>query len=147
MSRRIVPITLEKGWGFLGIGPPPTLWAFTVSLGTVTVPPGEPRGSRSTGGQSFRHPGSNQLVLPSIAGSFLQWFALPPSLLSQFFSAALGFFFFYWSTVGNVVSFWCRAQRFSYAGEHAPFHSKLLQGVEYGSLRCTVEPYCPFYIQ
>jgi len=32
---RIIPIILEKWWGFPGIGPPPTFWLFMVRLRTV----------------------------------------------------------------------------------------------------------------
>ena len=35
MSERIILTILEKGWRFLGIGPPPTFWSFMVGLGTV----------------------------------------------------------------------------------------------------------------
>ena len=38
---RIILIVWEKGWGFSGIGPPPTFWPFLVSLGTVLVSVGE----------------------------------------------------------------------------------------------------------
>ena len=40
MSGRIIPIILEKGWGFPGIGPPPTFLPFMVRLGTVISPVG-----------------------------------------------------------------------------------------------------------
>ena len=33
---------LEMGWGFPGIGPPPTFWPLMVSLRTVMVPVGAP---------------------------------------------------------------------------------------------------------
>ena len=35
MSGRIILTILGKGWGFPGIGPPPTFWPFMVILGTV----------------------------------------------------------------------------------------------------------------
>ena len=40
MSGRIIPIILEKGQGFLGIGAPPAFWPFMVGLGTVMAPVG-----------------------------------------------------------------------------------------------------------
>ena len=33
-----IPVILEKGWGFQGIGPPPTFWHFVVILRTIMAP-------------------------------------------------------------------------------------------------------------
>ena len=38
MSGKVIPTILEKGWRFLGIGPPPTVWSLMVGLANVLVP-------------------------------------------------------------------------------------------------------------
>ena len=38
MSGHISPTIWWKGWGFPGIGPLPTCWAFLVSLGMILAP-------------------------------------------------------------------------------------------------------------
>ena len=37
MSGTIIPIILEKGWGFPGAGISPIFWSFMAGLGTVMV--------------------------------------------------------------------------------------------------------------
>ena len=40
MSGRIIPTILEKGQGFPGVGPVPTVWSLMVDLGTSMAPLG-----------------------------------------------------------------------------------------------------------
>ena len=40
MSWWIIPTILEKGQGFPGVGPVPTVWSLMVDLGTSMVPLG-----------------------------------------------------------------------------------------------------------
>ena len=40
MSGRNIPALLGRGWGFPGIGPPPTFLILMVGLGTVMAPGG-----------------------------------------------------------------------------------------------------------